>query len=164
MTYQPRRKFADLKAEVIQRSARESPHAIALALGICRATAYKWVGKSRNTPTRIYAEEVREEVRELMLERLTNRQIVWLTGVNIATVKKWRRQWGLTGLAAELNPRTYPPALKAAILDRVERGDQMIDLERRTGIRHETISRWWVKSGRKRARDSAVTAKVTTGG
>ena len=146
------RLYADLKAEVQRRSESESPHAIAKDLGICRATAYEWVFNADKGPSRIYAEEPRNQARELMEEGLTDRQVCELTGVGKATLKKWRKLFGMTGrqLREHRYPRAHSPYFKRLVLDRVAAGETMRSLSQRTGITHETISRWWCASGRER--------------
>ena len=98
--------------------AGEKPKDVAEALGLSERTAYKWLRRyreegldglqdRRSSPHRIPRRLGRQEQERLLglrLERLSQSEIAWKTGIPRSTVSRWLRRWNLGRL-----PQLAPP-------------------------------------------------------
>lgn len=98
--------------------AGEAPQDVAEALGLSERTVYKWVKRYReegleglqdrsSCPQKIprrLGKQDQERILALRMERLSQAEIAWKTGVPSSTVSRWLRRWDLGRL-----PQLAPP-------------------------------------------------------
>lgn len=96
----------------------EAPRTVAAALGVSERSVYKWLQRfreegaeglqdrrssPRHSPRRLGRPD-QERILALRVERLSQIEIAWKTGIPRSTVSRWLRRWGLGRL-----PQLAPP-------------------------------------------------------